>query len=515
MSQPELIRDTLCVSELLLDASSEQSVELDYVLPDYYPNIFKLLKTSVTPAVQSYKISGSQLIFDGSAEVRILYLPEDGGRICCVQQNIPFSKTVDLPCECSAPWVQILPRCYFANGRAVNPRRLDVRGGISCKVRVSDQKEIPAVTGGSGAGMQFRQQKQTLCGGRKSAVKTFSISEELTLPDTKPAFSSLLHWSAAAVPTETRLIANKAICKADFTIRLFYLPQAENEPPQSVEFTIPVSQIADLPGADEQDSCTVSFVPAGLTIEPRAGENGENRVLSCTCSLLFECCAVRNTEVILADDAYSTLYETTVSSAPAAAERLLETADLTATSRNTVETPAPVSAVCEVWASAGECSLRLEEGALLLSGNLELTACCIGADGAPFILDKTIPVEIRLLSDLEAEEISMLPRVEVLSCGFAILSENSLEIRTELRVSGLVCEKCRFPVIRDITVNEDAPRCRDPRCALRICYADAGENLWDIAKSCSTSMAAVLEENALESERLESRTMLLIPLIDG
>ena len=51
MAQPVLTRDTICLSEMILDASAEQSVELDYFLPDYYPNIFKLLKTTVTPVI--------------------------------------------------------------------------------------------------------------------------------------------------------------------------------------------------------------------------------------------------------------------------------------------------------------------------------------------------------------------------------------------------------------------------------------------------------------------------------
>ena len=79
MSQPELVRDSICVAEMILDSTVEQSVELDYFLPDYFPNIFKLLKTSVTPVIQSQKIGGNQLALDGSAAVRVLYLAEDTG----------------------------------------------------------------------------------------------------------------------------------------------------------------------------------------------------------------------------------------------------------------------------------------------------------------------------------------------------------------------------------------------------------------------------------------------------
>ncbi|MGI5894175.1 MAG: DUF3794 and LysM peptidoglycan-binding domain-containing protein [Candidatus Merdivicinus sp.] len=515
MSQPELVRDHVCVTEKILDSAVEQSVELDYFLPDYYPNIFKLLKTSIQPTIQSCKIAGNQLVLDGSAAVRVLYLAEETNQICCVTQNIPFSKTVDLPSECRNPTIQIIPRCYFANGRAVNQRRLDIRGGISCKIRVYDQREQPVITGGSGSGMQFRQRRLSLCGPRQNGCKAFVITEDLELGSSKPPFANLLGYYANAIPTEIRVIANKAICKADLQLHLLYLPEGESCKPEIMEFSLPISQIVDLPGVGENAACNAKFEVTGLSLEPKTDEEGTVRVLSCEFSILLCCTADQNQDIVLVDDAYSTLYETSVSARPAAAELFLQNADLTVTTRNTIDTPNPVSAVCDVWASFGEYSIRLEEGTLSMTGNLEVSVLCIGNDGIPFLFDKTIPVELRLLSGLEAHEISFLPQIQVLSCGYAILSETSLEVRAELRVSGPLYEQTGLEAMTDITVEEEKPRVRDHSCALRICYAEAGDCIWDIAKSYATSMAAVLEENNLETEQLDARTMLLIPLIDG
>jgi len=38
-------RENLSVSEKIYDGSQEQSVELDYILPDYYHDIFKMIHT--------------------------------------------------------------------------------------------------------------------------------------------------------------------------------------------------------------------------------------------------------------------------------------------------------------------------------------------------------------------------------------------------------------------------------------------------------------------------------------
>ena len=42
-------REMIAVNECIFNGVQEQSVELDYILPDYYPDIFKLVKCCVTP----------------------------------------------------------------------------------------------------------------------------------------------------------------------------------------------------------------------------------------------------------------------------------------------------------------------------------------------------------------------------------------------------------------------------------------------------------------------------------
>ena len=44
-------REMLTVSESIFDGIQEQSVELDYILPDYFPDIFKLVKCCIVPSV--------------------------------------------------------------------------------------------------------------------------------------------------------------------------------------------------------------------------------------------------------------------------------------------------------------------------------------------------------------------------------------------------------------------------------------------------------------------------------
>ena len=43
----KLNREMLSMTRTILDASCEQAVEKDFLLPDYYPDIFRVLKLSL------------------------------------------------------------------------------------------------------------------------------------------------------------------------------------------------------------------------------------------------------------------------------------------------------------------------------------------------------------------------------------------------------------------------------------------------------------------------------------
>lgn len=87
-------KEPVFVTEVVYDGQAEQGVEFDYVLPDYYPDIFKILRCTLRPGIVSYNISGDKLICDGVICITALYLSEGGG-MECIEHRYSYSKTVD------------------------------------------------------------------------------------------------------------------------------------------------------------------------------------------------------------------------------------------------------------------------------------------------------------------------------------------------------------------------------------------------------------------------------------
>ena len=74
----KLTRENFTVQKALLDTVSEQSLELDYVLPDYCPEIFKVLSCRIYPSAARRTLNGTKLGYELTALVRVVYVSESG-----------------------------------------------------------------------------------------------------------------------------------------------------------------------------------------------------------------------------------------------------------------------------------------------------------------------------------------------------------------------------------------------------------------------------------------------------
>ena len=78
MMNDELRLETqdISVCGTILDTAEELAIERDIVLPDYYPDVFRVLRCTAEPAVTSRSISGGRLSFEVSVTVRVSFCME-------------------------------------------------------------------------------------------------------------------------------------------------------------------------------------------------------------------------------------------------------------------------------------------------------------------------------------------------------------------------------------------------------------------------------------------------------
>ena len=143
-------------TESLFDDFDERPVDCDFVLPDYLPDIAAVLKCTMKPVVQSKQLSGDRLIADGVANLRVLYLDEARKCVRSCEFTQPFTSTFNVKNAGVGACIRLDAKPNYVNCRATSPRRLDIHGAFSVKLKVTAEGGQEVVSSARGEGVYTR-----------------------------------------------------------------------------------------------------------------------------------------------------------------------------------------------------------------------------------------------------------------------------------------------------------------------------------------------------------------------
>lgn len=514
-----LNKEQVYLSEVVYDGQTEQGVEFDYILPDYYPDIFKILKCRLMPKVVSYNISGDKLVCDGVVYIKVLYLGENNNCINCVEQRYTYSKTIDLGKDVEGlnPIVTITPKVDYCNCRAVSGRRIDVRGAVSCKVRVTCSKMAEVVSEAEGKGIEAKKSPFTYSGKKLHTKKQFTTREDIEVSSGGEGIENILNHDVVAVVTDFKVIAGKVIVKGEANVKALYTCKVdeENEEAEVMEATIPLSQIIDLDGVTEQHLCFVEITVITADLTVKKNNEGDSKVFGC--EVVCECAVTAHKEETadVITDIYSTKYESNYSTVNVKAEGLPQIISQPLTERTTVESSdGELETVYDAWADLQNVTCKgKSDKEMVVSGQLNCQLLGKISGGSPVYMEKQVPleatVEVTGLSPSCVAEHSL----QVTSVSFSISSGNAVDLRIQMSFKCCLYQIKAIEVVSDVTVMEDKPKKTECDYALKLYFAEAGEDVWAIAKRYNTSIDSITGENDIEGDKITASTMLLIPIV--
>ena len=500
----------------------EQAVETDYILPDYYPDIFRVLKCRIMPRIVSHSIIGNDLSGDSKklsyeleAVIKVWYLSENSKVINCIEQKMSFSKSADAMISSSCPEISIIPKTDYVNCRVVNQRRLDIRGAVSTKIRICDEKKQSVVSDACGCNIQLKKSLISFPSGRLVASKKITVIEELELGIAKPPILSVIKADSKIISKECKAITNKLVAKGEALIDMLYTCSKDDEHGiESMKFSIPFSQIIDIDGIDESYDISLEIIPSGCDIITKG--SSEATVFECELILLVSCVASKSITGDIVEDAYSTCYECEIETGELKLEAKQKTINDSTSCKNTLsvndgEIAGVLDAGCEI--SNVSTHLSNEGDTYIINGNVNFSALVETKDGFPVIVEGDSIFEHTIKCTASPENCIIEPKISISGCNYNLSGEKSVEIIAEISVEGCIVERISRTVITDIRVNSDTKKEINSDCALKLYYADENEDIWEIAKRNSTSVAAIMEENEMTADKLTEKGMLLIPII--
>ncbi|MEG1269264.1 MAG: DUF3794 domain-containing protein [Oscillospiraceae bacterium] len=499
------ITDSLSINELLCDIAVEQSVEGDFNIPEYQPEVFKIVKTKAQPIIVQKIASGSRATIDGYVKLTVIYQSGDDKRICAISQKLPFSKQVDLGSTIGESYtIFCRANMGFLNCRAVNQRKIDARGTVNLAIKVISQYPFEAVSRIEGEGAYQKQsdlsfEKEIVC-----EEKQFSIEETLSVDYEQSENPTLLRCDAAAVAETVSIESGRAIIGGYVNMQLaFDISTEEEYRIKRVGFNLPFNQVMDISAADGDYTATaaVSTISSNASVE----DDG-NADANVTCTIELRLYQRQNATILT--DAFSTKSELISASQPVNCCVLAKPISESFGVRFGFEKND--MSLVDFFIVGDECECISSDAAATISGKAVL--CCVMCDASGEInayeqsFEFSVPANFKSGGTQYCEFQTLFTVLECVESG------SMINVKCEGIIFGTAIEVQKLTAIKEI--KSDALNLKHgPNAALVVYYADAGEGVWEIAKRFNTSPDEISCAAEIEPEHFEKPQTLLIPIV--
>ena len=493
-----LIKSNLPQNQIIYEGETELGLETDVILPEWCPDIERVLKCSVIPKINSKRLDMNRLEIGGSGVLRIVYIGKESG-IKNFETPVSFSKNIEIRGADRNSCADVKAVCEYVNCQMISPRRIEIRAAVTLKICVLGVFNQSFVEKIEGKGIETKRQNFKTSVPISATVEDFVINEEYSL--TNDPVSSVVKINSGAKVVETKIVSDKCIVKGEIYLNVFYLDNEGNL--RNSEFTLPLNKLLSVQDAVETDNC-ISNINLSLVTAESTGRNLNNEI-AVEVTGQISANVNRETEIAPVVDAYSTLCECTC---PKTAMTITDLC--TSVSKNVnvkIKLPCENSEILQSFADVKGYSCNINnEGEIIVSLSVLGSAVVRNENG------------IGVCENLKTEEISLAASkdYEKAHCNLAVAvvsvkTSGNDEITVELMITADLRKWRTVSVVENMEVNEEKPVNRDKQTAVIMYFAKENDDVFEIAKNYKVSANEIMEQNALKSFGISSPCPLIIP----
>lgn len=496
--------------ETVFESSAEVPIDIDFNLPDYCPEVSRILKCRAVSRISSKSADSRNITVDGSVTVTLIYADEENG-INSYEYQYPFSKAFEVPEDISGAAVTAKTRCEYINCRAVTERKIDIHGAVSIKVRAQRRQNRDIICDIDDENIEVRRTSAPATMPITRAEKYIVLEEEIEVGNSQPDIGCLIRYDGAVAVLDCKLLAGKAMIKGETVINLLY--RGEQGDIQSLDSKIPFSALLELDGAGEDCECETNAYIAYLEIKPRFNSSGVARSFSLDSKICLGVAAYCNNDVEVITDAYSRKYEARIISEDVCFNKLVLSINDTFITKGQAEFAGDmISGIIDLWCEPKNEAARFENDCLVVTGQISANIIATDESGAPVYYEKPIDYEYRYKMPDDSDDLTATPDISVTSVSYNIIGENTVEIKPQIAINAKIYECRKMSLVNDISVNEEKLLDKDSRGAMTVYFAEAGESLWDISRKYLADILEVRRLNGIENDTLTNDTMILLPV---
>ena len=465
----------------------------DIELPDYQPEIKRLLRVQAKVSPADSYIGAGNVECSGTVDYSILYSGPDGTLWCATPAGpYRFAFPVELPADFDAGEglicdVQSQPE--NVSGRVTAPRRLTLRCRLRSRAQLWGTRVLPDPVEQS-PGMERLMGNCDCVRLYLGMSESFTLGDEL-LCDPREGDVRVISADGQVFVTEAAAGSGTVNCRGEVCLKLLCCHEPAGET-YTVARRIPFSQAVDMDGVEVNCETCAAGTCQDLRVTVEDGR------ISCETTVRLSVRAVRNETVSLLRDAYSTEAECTTTvrelTVPVACGAVLGNFSLGQTVPLEEAGVHPGMKVMDADGSVTMGEITCERGKAVLSGKCRFRMLLSG-DGDWSVQEVELPVryETDCACDGNPPVSAAELTAEVLTCR-ARADGEKLAIDAEIAVSGTLRGEKTVPVLAEAGIGA---AWQVPGAVYTVCYPAKDDTLWTVAKRYHTPVSGLIAKNAL------------------
>ena len=461
----------------LCDKTLTSELSNDYTLPDYQPEIRRVLKVSASVIPASKYVSGSHAELGGTIEYRVLYVASDGKL---------YSAPLAAEYEISAP-LEISPRVELGEGiilianttaenasaRVSAPRRLNIKCRVCSDVRAFGTVLLDELVVGE-SDRECIQRLQGECRYEYVSASVGESKEVICEFDTPSDDVRVIDSSAELIITEAYVDSLGAKCKGELITELLVCNESTDGAPKYMRKATPFEDTVEL------DVSGSSCIAKGYVSDMKI--NVEDGKIVCLANVFAEVTAHSDDTVCYTKDLYSTecFCETAHKEESLFAPLYCNTSNFSQSERielsegQTAIGATAIGAYCEVC--VGDSAYN--DGKCTLAGSCKYTVIA-KKDGEYFCFDQSAPFkyEFPIETAHSCAHFSLHP-----TASSARIDGSTLTLSSELYVSAELSKEFSISTLSEARFGEPLNKKSGD---MIVCYPTPDDTLWSISKKYS------------------------------
>ena len=464
----------------------------DLSLPDYLPEIKRLLRVRATVSPADGYVGVGNAEFTGSVDYNILYAGHDGALYSAAQtEEYRFEVPVELTSEFELGeglTCDVETTVEAAVGRVSSPRRLSLRCKLRSDVRIWGTRVVEERIDAVEAGSIQRLVGEAACAQIFCGVgDAFSLQDEILL-DSQSADLRVISVDGSVFVAEANAGSDCVTCRGEVCLRLLCCHESGGAP-ICMTRKIPFSHTVPLNGCEVNCECAARGVctDLGVTVE-------EGRIL-CDVSARLNVRAQRNVAMTYTRDLYSTAAagenRYAEVSLPIAIRSINGNFTLNGTLTAADAGMRSGMTVLDCMLTPGTLSVERGNGKIYLVGKCKCQL--VLSDGEDLSAQEPeLPFRYEIEGGGE-EVVDCMATADVLSCRARVDGERVF-VDAELGVCAVLRGERRIRMLAETRFGEAV---KQNAAVYTVCYPARGDTLWSVAKRYHRPIEAIAEMNTL------------------